>query len=194
MTAFVLGNGVSRSYIDPEQLARWAPVYGCNALYRTFTPTVLVATDQPISREIQESHYGRHNRFYTRRPMANLGGQPVPRQYFGFSSGPIAAAIAAMDFCSPIYLLGFDLGPDQSGRFNNIFAGTEHYKSQDAAPTYTGNWVRQLCQVFEDFKRARFVRVMGPTTAEIEQFDAVKNFSKLDMQQFRERINTGKDL
>jgi hypothetical protein len=64
--AFVLGNGVSRRGIDLEQLRLYGKIYGCNALYREFTPDVLVATDRPIATAIQESGYAQHNEFYTR--------------------------------------------------------------------------------------------------------------------------------
>ena len=79
MAAFVLGNGVSRNSIDVDVLIKLGPVYGCNALYRTHTPTVLVATDRPISEMIQESGYSKKNKFYTRRPLKNLGGMSVPQ-------------------------------------------------------------------------------------------------------------------
>ena len=51
-TAFVLGNGVSRASIDPEQLAKLGATYGCNALYRTFAPDYLIAVDVKMILEI----------------------------------------------------------------------------------------------------------------------------------------------
>ena len=45
--AFVLGNGVSRQQVDLENLKHFGPIYGCNALYRDFTPTALVAQIVP---------------------------------------------------------------------------------------------------------------------------------------------------
>lgn len=194
MAAFVLGNGISRQSIDPADLAKVGAVYGCNALYRTFTPTVLVATDTPIAREIQESGYSARHRFYTRRPIANLGGKTLDKKYFGFSSGPNALAIAAQDGNDPIYLLGFDMGPAPDGKFNNLYAGTQHYKSLGSTPTFTGNWIRQVQTVMQDFPQQRFVRVMGETTAHISELELVKNFSSLPMNDFLARINTGKDL
>lgn len=194
MAAFVLGNGLSRNRVDISVLSDLGATYGCNALYRTHTPTVLVATDQPIARAIQDSGYSRKHRFYTRRPVPQLGGQPVPKAYYGFSSGPIAAAIAAMDFHSPIYLLGFDMGPNEHGKFNNIYAGTEFYKPVGSAPTYTGNWIRQLKTVIKDFPRAGFVRVMAETTEHIAEFNELDNFSVLGIDMFLDRINNKKDL
>ena len=194
MAAFVLGNGRSREPLDVNHLLTVAPVYGCNALYRSHCVTALVATDRPIATQIQESGYPRHNRFYTRRPMPNLGALPVPKKYFGFSSGPIACAIAAEDGMNPVYLLGFDMGPTESGRFNNVYADTEFYKKTEALPTFTGNWVRQLITVMRDHPSQRFIRVHGATTADIEEFAGVNNMEKLGFDQFLARINTPKDL
>jgi hypothetical protein len=194
MAAFVLGNGISRRSIDVELLLKIAPVYGCNALYRTHTPTVLVSTDRPISQQIQESGYAKTNRFYTRRPIHNLGAQTVPREYFGFSSGPIATSLAAKDNHTRIYLLGFDMGPSETGKFNNVYADTEFYKQSINTPTFTGNWVRQLCTVAKDHANCEFIRVHGSTTTEIPEFSKISNMQKLQFADFVARINKPKDL
>jgi hypothetical protein len=186
--AFVLGNGVSRQGIDLTQLRQSGPIYGCNALYREFTPDVLVATDRPIATRIQESGYSAQHRFYTRRPLPNLGAQPVPTVYYSNSSGPIACALAALDHHQEIYLLGFDLGPTTAQQFNNLYAGTEFYKDTGSKPTYTGNWIRQLTKISQDFATTKFYRVCGDTTAEISEFDAILNFRHLDMHQFRQQF------
>lgn len=195
MAAFVLGNGISRNSIDIDQLLTKGAVYGCNALYRTHTPTALIATDKPISTTIQESGYSSQNRFYTRNPIPGLGASEVPTPYRGFSSGPIAASIAAMDGNRHIYLLGFDMGPALNGRFNNMYAGTEFYKAVDAVPTFTGNWIKQLIIIMTDYRTVKFTRVYGPTTAEIPEFGSLPNFEKLSLEQFSALINTRpKDL
>jgi len=195
MAAFVLGNGQSRAAISVDDLMKLGPVYGCNALYRTHRVTALVATDRPIADEIQAAGYSLHHRFYTRRPQPNTGARTVPRPYFGYSSGPIALALAAAE--SPgarIYLLGFDLGPNQQGRFNNVFAGTEHYKKVEAGPTFTGNWIRQIIKVMQDHPDRQFVRVHGATTAPISEFETVRNLQWIQISEFERRINTPKDL
>jgi hypothetical protein len=194
MTAFVLGNGVSRDSIDVDHLLKLGPVYGCNGLYRTHTPTVLVSTDRPISTAIQESGYSARNRFYTRRPIPGSGAQMVPQKYRGFSSGPIAASIACEDLNRRIYLLGFDMGPTVVGKFNNVYAGTEFYKPVDANPTFTGNWIKQLSTVIRDFASVEFVRVCGATTADIPDFHPLTNLKNMPIDEFALRINTSKDL
>ena len=194
MTAFELGNGVSRSSIDVDHLLTFGPVNGCNGLYRTHTPTVLVSTDRPISAAIQESGYSARNRFYTRRPISGSGAQMVPQKYRGFSSGPIAVSIACEDLNRRIYLLGFDMGPTVVGRFNNVYAGTEFYKPADANPTFTGNWIRQLSTVIRDFPSVEFVRVSGDTTADIPDFHTLTNLKNMPITDFVALINTSKDL
>jgi hypothetical protein len=81
-------------------------------------------------------------------------------------------------------MLGYDMGPSPAMRFNNIYAGTEFYKGPDAAPTYTGNWIRQLISIAQDFPKTRFIRVCGPTTAPIKEFKNIENFEHLDIQTF----------
>lgn len=191
--AFVLGNGVSRRGIDLVTLKAIAPVYGCNALYREFTPDVLVATDRPISEQIQKSGYPLKNRFYTRDPIAGLGAYPVIEQYWGYSSGPLAVAHAAADQHRKIYMLGFDMGPANE-KFNNIYADTEFYKTSNSVPTFTGNWINQITQLANDYAGVEFVRVQGETTADIQQLRNINNLTHLHILEFQNRINNKKDL
>jgi hypothetical protein len=192
--AFVLGNGTSRQNLDLAQLASLAPVYGCNALYREFEPSVLISTDAPISKHIQESGYSQKHVHYTRKPLPDLGARRVPQPYYGFSSGPIAAAIAAQDRHRTVYLIGFDMGPTQNGHFNNVYADTEFYKKSSAPPTFTGNWARQLVTIAKDFPKTQFVRVQGATTAPVSELTNLPNLSHVLIQDFLDRINNPKDL
>jgi len=79
-------------------------------------------------------------------------------------------------------------------RFNNIYAGTEFYKSPDAAPTFTGNWIRQLITIAGDFPKCQFIRVCGHTTAEIKEFKNIKNFEHIDIPTFLLRSNNNDGL
>lgn len=192
-TAFVLGNGVSRQAVMLELLQPLGKIYGCNALYRDFSPDVLVATDKPIATEIQNSGYALKNKFYTRKPIENLGALKVPYEYYGYSSGPIATGIAAIDQHRLIYMIGFDMGPINN-RFNNIYADTDFYRKSDATPVFTGNWTKQIRKITEDFPKTQFVRVQGKTTADIADFANIKNLKHLPMHTFLDRINNQKDL
>jgi hypothetical protein len=189
-TAFVIGNGISRNGLSLDKLKTHGPIYGCNALYRDFIPDVLVATDKPIAEHIENTGYPLTNKFYTRRPTPDLGALTVPKIYYGFSSGPIATALAAQDQYRKIYLVGFDMGPTKDNKFNNLYADSEFYKTTGSYPTYTGNWVKQIQKICKDFPETKFIRVVGPTTARPTELDGIKNMVHLPLEQFIQQLNT----
>lgn len=193
-TAFVLGNGCSRLAVDLARLKTYGAIYGCNALYREFTPDVLISTDRPISTKIQEDGYAQSNVLYTRKPIPGLGARRVTQEYYGFSSGPIAVAQACLDHHNTVYMIGFDLGPLSNDRFNNVYADTEFYKKSSARPTFSGNWVRQIAQIVKRFNEYNFIRVMGDSTATIDQFKGIPNLVAMPMAEFLDRINNLKGV
>lgn len=192
--AFVLGNGLSRQGIDLARLNTRGKIYGCNALYREYAPDVLVATDKPIATAIQESGYSSTHKFYTRKPIPRLGGLPIPKDYHGFSSGPAATAIAALDSNKKIYLIGFDMGPTTDNLINNVYAGTEFYKPKNALPIYTGNWIKQLKTILTGFPDTKFIRVIGNLSARIPELEGFSNMDQCDLSALIDRINNIEDL
>lgn len=188
--AFVLGNGISRQSIDLNQLKTLGRVYGCNAIYREFEPDVLISTDTPISERIQYDGYSQTHVHYTRKPLPDLGARRIVQQYFGFSSGPVAVAQAALDGAIAVYLVGFDMGPSHTGRFNNVYADTEFYKKSYSVPTFTGNWVNQIKTITRDFPKISFFRITGDTTAELRELLAVPNLVHVDIAEFQRRLTT----
>ena len=192
-TTFCLANGVSRAGLDLAVLSQNGKIYGCNALYKDYEPDVLIATDAPISGRIQDSGYSKRKVFYTRRCMPGSGARQIPQKYYGSSSGPVCAALAAIDGAQQIYLLGYDLGPNSIGKFNNVYAGTEFYKATGTPQTFTGNWIKQLITVIKDFPRVRWTRVYGTTTMKHSEFDQLLNLEHLAMELFLVRINNQKE-
>ena len=57
MIHFCFGNGNSRKGIHIEQYKKYGTVVGCNAIYRDYTPDILVALDSRINHEIYRSGY-----------------------------------------------------------------------------------------------------------------------------------------
>ena len=66
MKAFCIGNGESRKGFDLEQLRPHGKIYGCNGLYRDFTPDVLCSVDGPMMHEIYQSGYCDNNETWFR--------------------------------------------------------------------------------------------------------------------------------
>ncbi len=63
---FCIGNGESRKDFDLNKLKPHGKVYGCNALYREYTPDVLVSVDHGIMHEIYQSGYCYNNETWFR--------------------------------------------------------------------------------------------------------------------------------
>lgn len=62
---FVIGNGKSRLNFNLNTLSEHGILFGCNALYRDFSPDFLVSIDIPITHEIISSNYIKSNKLYT---------------------------------------------------------------------------------------------------------------------------------
>lgn len=187
--AFVIGNGISRKQIDVEKLKNHGKVYGCNALYRDTSPDILVATDQGISREIENSGYPKKRPFYTRRPNSEQGSLEIPKQWKGWSSGPVSLALALDHGYRIIYLIGHDFGSTDK-TFNNVYAGTENYRAIGSPPTYAGNWVNQIKTLLDTYKKAKIIRVIGESSAVVSKLNEIENYNEINIETFLASINT----
>lgn len=63
---FCIGNGESRAPVDLIRLRPHGKIYGCNGLYRDFTPDVLCAVDNAIMHEVYHSGYCDNNETWLR--------------------------------------------------------------------------------------------------------------------------------
>ena len=54
---FIIGNGESRIGFDLEKLRDYGKIYGCNLLYKEFTPDVLIAIDERVMHPTYWSGY-----------------------------------------------------------------------------------------------------------------------------------------
>ena len=160
-------------------------VYGCNAQYREYAPHYLISVDVKMVNEIIGAGYHKKHQVWTNpnKGISTKHNINFFSPHKGWSSGPTALWFAATQGHQQIYIFGFDY-QGNNGKFNNIYAGSEFYKSIDAAPTYTGNWIRQIVAIAEDFPKVSFVRVLGSTTAKIADFDKLKNFQHMPINEF----------
>jgi hypothetical protein len=184
--AFVLGNGRSRLGLNLDSLASAGKTFGCNALYRDFSPDVLIATDPGISQEIENSGYPDYREFYTRKP-SHPNSKPITKN-FGYSSGPIAVTYAAMEGFLRIYLLGFDL-VGVNNKHNNVYSSTPNYKDANSTATYYGNWVNQIASVAREFPIPKFIRVGREDQYKPNQWN-LPNIQFQTIDEFLSEVNT----
>lgn len=183
-TAFVIGNGTSRKYIPIESLAKFGKIYGCNALYREYSPDYLIAVDTKMILEINSNHYQKTNQVWTNynRAYDKLQDFNFFKPSKGWSSGPTALWFAAQHGYKTIYILGFDYkGLDAGKKFNNIYADTMNYKRSTDGATFHGNWLRQTQQVIDQNPKINFIRVVDQFTympPELKNFTNLQNMQK----------------
>jgi hypothetical protein len=167
--AAVIGNGPNRLTFDlnllkkPQGLlgSKTVQTYGCNALYRDFTPDFLVASgDNGIISEIAASNFVNNNIVYTN----NLHLLEHPGKFYLIpydpyaDAGTAAAYIAAFDGHTKIYLIGFD-GHALDEHNHNVYADTNGYDAKWNFEIDHNKWVQNRKQLFNVYSDVDFVWV-----------------------------------
>ena len=192
--SFVLGNGVSRQSINPDNLKAHGKVYGCNALYREHKPDFLVAVDTKMIMEITDAGYHKENVVWTNpnKLTKNYNVLNLFNPNRGWSSGPTALWLASKHGAKEIYILGFDyagLGVN-NGSVNNIYAGTKNYKSVHDRATYFGNWERQTMTCIKEFPRTKYFRVVEHKHSFIpDKLEGLANLTHISIEKLNKKFN-----
>jgi len=186
--AFVLGNGTSRQSINLDNLKSKGMIYGCNALYREFSPNYLISVDPRMIHEINQSGYQNNNPVWTNYNITFKKYKNF--NYFepskGWSSGPTALWLAATNGHKNIYILGFDFkGLHGKDIVNNIYAGTPNYKCSHESATFYGNWLRQTQTVIREFKKIQFHRVIAADNFQPKELNTFTNFHTILIDDFQ---------
>jgi len=192
--AVVIGNGPSRLDFDLNLIknhkggllaSKALQSYGCNALYRDFTPNFLVAVGNEIIKEIANSNYTTDNIVYT--DALHLLEYPnkfylIPHNPYT-DAGTAAAYIAAFDGHKKVFLLGFD-GQDNSNYNYNVYAGTNAYQPLTAQVS-DNKWVADRTILFNTYTETEFIRVTIKNTEPIpEPWKYCSNFRAINLNQF----------
>lgn len=186
--AFVLGNGVSRLNIDPDELKLLGSIYACNACYRDFIPDYLIAVDSRMVIELIENNVQKLTEIWTNHSSRYIKFNGI--KYFnpskGWSSGPTALWLASAHKHSEIFILGFDYqGIENNTKFNNVYAGTKNYKKTHEPPTYYGNWLNQTEQVMKSFPDVKYYRVNNSNFVPDWK---IPNIEHINYQEFKKMV------
>ena len=165
--AVVVGNSPTRLEFNLQNLKKFSGLlgadtlqtYGCNALYRDFTPDFLVAHGNDIVKELAESEYIKDNIVYTN--AIHLLEYPnkfylIPYNPYA-DAGTTAAYIAAFDGHKKIYLLGFDEQDSENYNFN-VYAGTNGYDAVDSE-ILSDTWITNRIELFNLYDDVDFIWV-----------------------------------
>ena len=190
--AFVLGNGTSRKPILVENLSKYGKVYGCNALYRSFSPDYLIAVDVKMILEINKAGYQHKHEVWTNpnKTFNTIKNLNFFHPSKGWSSGPTALWLATKHRYKKIFILGFDFkGVNDGKSFNNIYADTNNYKKSTDGATFFGNWMRQTRSVIQTNPQTEYVRVIQPDNYKPEELNTFDNFSTIFIEDFQKIFN-----
>ena len=192
--ALIIGNGPTRLDIDLSVIARHKAgirgtsrlqTYGCNALYRDYTPDFLVATGDEIVNELADSGYCDDHVVY-----ANAWAIASYTQKFylipqdpAWDAGSLATYLACFDGHKKIFLMGFD-GNDPNGKDWNVYNGTPGYLSETSTITEEF-WALGMSKIFSTYPDVEFVRVMPTQQYRIpERWKFCTNFRQINFRQF----------
>lgn len=189
-TAFVLGNGTSRSTITLDSISKFGKIYGCNALYRDYIPDYLIAVDAKMVMEINRFSIQNKTQVWTNpnKAFSALSNLNYFSPSKGWSSGPTALYLASEHQHSEIYILGFDykgIG-SENHIVNNIYAGTENYKRKQDRATFYGNWLRQTSTVIQKNPKKRYIRVLSDEGFIPKELDKLQNLEHITVNKFNE--------
>lgn len=191
--AVVIGNSPERLGFNLDHLknpsgllgAKTLQTYGCNALYRDFTPDFLVAVGTEITKELASSEYVTNNIVYT--SAIHLLEYPNKFYLIPFNpyadAGTTAAYIAAFDGHKKIYLLGFS-EQDTPGTNVNVYAGTNAYGDVDA-DVGSYKWTTNQKELFNLYDDVDFVWVTQYGRSPVpESHKYCVNFRQISMRDF----------
>jgi len=192
--ALAIGNGESRlqfnlGLISTHQGGLYGTnrlqTYGCNALYRDFTPDFLIAVGDDIVKEIANSNYPTNNIVYTNgQHILEYPGKfyLIPQNLY-WDAGSLAVYMACFDGHKKIFLIGFDGYHGEPG-LNNVYKHTDNYlppsKSQNGA-----FWERSLHTIMSTYSNVEFVRVCHTAESWVPgDLDVLPNLRQINYRQF----------
>ena len=169
--AFIIGNGPSRANFDLNNLKGHGTIFGCNALYRDFEPDYLVAIDEPIIEEINNSKFPKEK--FIEPPEDERFEDP---EYNRFSRVRSNAGVNAMLEAikmgySELICLGFDfMVKDPKHALGNVYQGTNAY-GPETRTIYSDNVNRVKYMTFlaHKYKYIKFKFVV-PTLYNKDEF------------------------
>ena len=192
--AHVIGNGESRRKFELRHLAEvhggllakeMGQTYGCNALYRDFSPDFLILASQTMADEFADSFPNETTVAvsWTKNLLRYPGKYHLMPYNVRLCAGASAAYLACFHGHKKIYLLGFDNQPD-SGRQNNLYAGTDGYGAENE-PMPEHVFIKDINDLMKTYTDVEFIRVVEFDTYPIpEDWKWRENFSQINYRNY----------
>ena len=189
--AYIIGNGPSRKHFDLSTLNATGQTYGCNALYRDFTPNFIFSVDANISREISKSEMWKDCVCYapSLEVNRNKGLNLIPNNP-GYISGNQAIWTATVHGHKQIYLIGFDFREYGKNQLNNIYQDSENYGERHSDQIFDV-WLTQLRHIIKKRPYCNFTIVHDNPPEYLHNLQTgvdLKNTTQMSYKEFNGKV------
>jgi len=202
--AHVIGNGISRDGFKLDKLAEvhggllakeMGQTYGCNALYRDFSPDFLILASQIMADEFAEDFPNDKTIAvsWSKNLLRHPGKYHLMPYNIKLCAGASAAYLACFHGHKKIYLLGFD-NQTHGDMNNNLYAGTDGYDGvEKLAPDHV--YIKDLNDVMKTYDDVEFVRVASSVRAQVpELWKWRENFRQINHRNYISEADLGVTL
>lgn len=137
--AYIIGNGLTRKGFELQDL-KDETTFGCNAIFREFSPSYVIAIDDgPIDELHSQTQYPQHRILVPPMDERWESIEYNPQSRARSNAGMNCMVEAIRRGFNDLYCLGFDfLIDDMEIAQGNMFDGTKHYGKETRA-TYEDN-------------------------------------------------------
>ena len=193
----IVGNGESRLTLDTSVYEK-KDTWGCNLVYREFTPRTLVCCDKNILITAISERAERSSSIWTRKMWSGkLDLQdinylpedlPFPKEskhdlHLHWGSGTYAAYLACLSPHDILVFVGFDLWGNKDNKINNVFKGQNGYGPADGDAVGPQGWIHQISRLIGHFSKKQFVFLNLPSWKPPESWTDHDNFFQDDLKQ-----------
>jgi hypothetical protein len=190
--AYIIGNGPSRKNFDLTLLKDSGQTYGCNALYRDFTPDYLFMVDSKISKGIIDDQVYKKCICYA--PSLEVNRYPeklhlIPNNPH-WASGQQAVWTACVHGHKNLYLLGFDFREYGENKLNNIYQDTDYYGERKSDLVFEA-WLKQFRTLIKQRPYCNFTVVHDNPPEYLNHLQTgtdLKNTRSMNYKEFTEKV------
>lgn len=169
--AYIIGNGITRKEFDLSLLAD-KTTFGCNAIYREFSPSYIIAIDNGPIHELRfQQNYPQHRIIVPMEDERYEAATYRPHSRRRSNAGMNCMIEAIRRGYDSLYCLGIDfIMKDPEISTDNIFDGTRNYGMDHRATEEDNlNRVKYLTWFTNNHPEVRFTFILPREDAEIHE-------------------------
>ena len=191
--AHVIGNSKSREKLDLHLLEGQVggslgvrsvgQSYGCNLLYKDFTPTFLISTNKDICTDIAASGYGNDNIVYSnvKNILANPGSFHLYPNMFTASTGTLALRLACADGHKQVFMVGMTCYGEED---DNIYIGKHDAYCKINLEGANAKLIQEACKIFLTYSDVEFYYVAKDIGLMPEEYNWIPNVNEISYIQY----------